>query len=289
MYSKHCKTLYTIVASALLSFSSVAADYREFITLPEGNNDALTFDKEGNLFVSHSGKFSSTGLQGTLVYKISPTGEITQSATNYRGPLGHDFDAQGNMYVANYNTGSIDKVNASGLLSRFANIGAAGFASGILINQHNEMYVASYSGNAIFKIDMSGKHKLWLEDKRFDGPVGITADEHNNIYVGNYNNGRIFKITPTKEITELAKSPDAAGYITYLHGNIYATGINTNKIYRIPTSGGVAKELAGSANAGFNFPNGITSNKEGDKIFVSNYQNNKIIIIENFNQVDHQK
>jgi len=262
---------------------SIAADYQNFVNMPHGMNDALSFDSKGNLYVSHSGNFSSTGLKGSSVFKVSPNGEISSILEGFNGPLGHKFDSKGNMYIANYNTGTIDIIDTKGKKSVFADIGNAGFASGIAINSKDEIFVASYSGNLIYKLDTTGVSEVWLKNRAFNGPVGITIDEKENLYVGNYNDGRIFKIEANQKVTELSKSPDAAGYITYISGNIYATGINTNKIYQIPVSGAQAKELAGSAEAGFNFPNGITTNNDGTKIYVSNYKNNKIVTIENFN------
>jgi len=272
---------YTFIIAVSFSAISVAVDYREFVTMPQGLNDALTFDTQGNLYVSHSGKFTSTGLAGKSIHKITPDGLISTITSNVRGPLGHDFDSKGNMYVSNYNTGTIDKIFPDGTKVIFANIGSSGFASGIVINSKDDIFVASYSGNAIYKLDTQGKPEIWVKAQGFNAPVGITIDENGNIYVGNYNDGRIFKIQTNKKVIELSPSLDAAGYITYAKGNIYATGINTNKIYQIPVSGAPTKELKGSADAGFKFPNGITTNNDGSKIYVSNYQNNKIVIIEN--------
>jgi sugar lactone lactonase YvrE len=260
----------------------MAVDYSEFVTLPNSLNDALVFDNQGNLYASHSGKFTATGLMGTNVQKITPDGKVSDVATDFKGPLGHDFDSKGNMYVANYNDGTIDKVIPDGTKSLFTDLGKAGFASGILINSQDDIFVASYSGNAIYKVGPSGNAEVWVKDSNFNGPVGIATDEDGNIYIGNYEDGRTFKIQANKTVTELSVTPGGAGYITYAKGMIYTTGRSTHKIYQIPVSGGSAKELAGSATAGFKFPNGITASNDGAKLYVSNYQNNKIIVIENF-------
>ena len=274
----------TITIAIFFSSCSLAVDYREFITLPNGLNDALAFDNQGNLYISHSGKFGATGLMGANVQKVTPDGKISNIATDFQGPLGHDFDSKGNMYVANFNNGTVDKITPDGTKTSFADLGEAGFASGILVNSQDDIFVASYSGNAIYKLDILGNAKIWVKNSDFNGPVGIDMDEDGNIYIGNYEDGRIFKIQANKTVTELSTAPDGAGYITYASEMIYATGRSTNKIYQIPISGGLTTELDGSATAGFKFPNGITTSNDGSKLYVSNYQNNKIIVIENFKE-----
>jgi sugar lactone lactonase YvrE len=272
-----------------LSFSSLAtaADYTVLTSVQQGFNDALSFDSQGNLYVSHAGDFGSSGLLGTLVKKIAPDGVISNYATNISGPTGHDFDSAGNMFVANYNNGTIDKITPDGVKSAFIDLGSASFASSILIDSQDVMFVTSYGGNKIFKVSSSGASEEWVSGNGFNGPVGIVMDEEENIYVSNYNDGRIFKISSNKTITELSSVPGGVGYITYINGMIYATGITSNKIYQVPVSGGATLELAGSASAGFSSPNGITISNDGSKLYVSNYRadNKKIIVIENFREV----
>jgi DNA-binding beta-propeller fold protein YncE len=250
--------------------------------MPSSGNDALRFDVKGNLYVSHSGDFGATGLSGTLVRKITVGGTVSTYVNDLKGALGTNFDSQGNMYIANYNNGEIYKKSPHGKQSIFVDMGSTGFASGITINKKDELYIASYAGNVIFKVDIHGAKQLWVEDKRFDGPVGIVMDEDDNIYVGNYNNGKVFKIDHNKVITELSSAPVGLGYITYTNGMIYGTGYSKNIIYKIPTNGSAVQVLEGSAEADFKFPNGITASNDGKKLYVSNYQNNKIIVIEDF-------
>ena len=270
----------------VMSFSSLvmAADYSEFAVMPTGSNDSVTIDASGNLYVAHAGNFNADGLTGTTVRKVALDGTISDYVTGLSGPLGTDFDTNGNLYIANFNTGELSKVTPEGVKTSFSTLGNA---SGIVINSQDEIFVSSYNENAIYKVSSAGNAQLWLQDNGLNGPVGIVLDESENIYVGNYNDGKVFKIDSNKIQTELNSAPDNAGYITYAHGMIYTTGINTNKIYQIPVAGGDVEELAGSAEAGFLFPNGITASENGTKLFVSNFESDQIIVIENF--VDHAK
>ena len=65
--------------SSLLGCSVVvsAAEYSVFTTLPFNYNDGLSFDREGNLYVSHAGFTGTSELMGVAVRKISPDGTDT--------------------------------------------------------------------------------------------------------------------------------------------------------------------------------------------------------------------
>lgn len=262
-----------------LSSAAMAADYSEFAVMPTASNDGLSFDADGNLYVSHAGTFVNGALSGTSVRKIALDGAISDVVANLSGPIGNRFDSSGNMYVANFNTGEITKVTPEGVSSTFAQLGNA---SGIIINSQDELFVSSYNESVIYKITPDGESELWLEGEGLNGPVGIDLDEAENLYIGNYNDGRIFKIASDKSITELATAPDYTGHITYANNMVYTTALENDLIYQIPVNGGDALELEGSAEAGFIFPNGITTSPDGSQLYVSNFESNQIILVENF-------
>ncbi|MCJ8320621.1 MAG: NHL repeat-containing protein [Colwellia sp.] len=271
---------FTLTLLMTFSLATSAVDYSEFATMPGSANDGLSFDLEGNLFVSHI----NGDLSGSKIYKVAVGGEISIAVSDLSGPLGTDFDSQGNLYVANYNSGVITKITPGGEQSRFSNLIDV---NGIVINDQDELFVTSYNASVVYKVAPSGEYEIWLQGNGLNAPVGIALDENDNIYVGNYENGRIFKIDSAKTVTELGSSPDSYGnaYIAYANGMVYATGINSNKIYTVPVDGGAVAELDGSGAAGFSFPNDIVANEDGTKLYVSNFNNNKIIVIENLNEV----
>lgn len=270
----------TLTLLMTLPLAASAVDYSEFATMPGSGNDGLSFDLEGNLYVSHI----SGSLTGSKIYKVAVGGQISVAASDLAGPLGTDFDSLGNLYVANYNSGVITKITPEGEQSRFSNLSNV---NGIVINDQDELFVTSYNASEVYKIDPSGEYEIWAQGNGLNAPVGIALDENDNLYVGNYENGRIFKIDSAKSVTELGSSPDSYGnaYIAYANGIVYASGINSNKIYTVPVDGGTVAELEGSGTAGFSFPNDIVANEDGTKLYVSNFNSNKIIVIENFNEV----
>ena len=56
------------------------------------------------------------------IKKIDRQGKITIIASGFKNPFGLTFDNSGNFYVANNSTGIINKVNRTGQVSFFAKI-----------------------------------------------------------------------------------------------------------------------------------------------------------------------
>ncbi|NQZ83754.1 MAG: hypothetical protein HRT52_22380 [Colwellia sp.] len=277
----------SLALSVCFSSAIMAVDYSQFAVLGTSNNDGLSIDASGNLYVTNSGKFNlqGTALLGDTVRKITPSGTISVAVTDLAGPLGSAFDSDGNMYIANYNNGVITKVTPSGIVSTFASFGLSA-PSGIIINSQDEMFVSSYTGNVLHKLTMDGESEVLVQDSGLDGPTGMAIDEAGNLYVGNYEFGKLYKVDANNNMIYLGTVPGGIGYIAYHNGTIYATGIAQDKIYQIPAEGGQAEELEGSSVVGLNSPNGIIVNDNGSKIYVSNYQNNKIVLIENFDNTN---
>ena len=109
------------------------------------------------------------------------------------------------------------------------------------------------------------------------GPGGL-FDEIGNLYVSNWWDGEIVKVSPNKNISTIAKFA-RVGHIAYYDGFIYATEIQTHKIYKIATDGSEITHIAGSGTPGredgigviakLNNPNGITISPDGKYLYVS--------------------
>jgi len=274
-FTRGCAVLATLTFCTM----SLAVDYSEYATMNTDKNDALRIDSNGNLYVSHSGLYSGGQLLGTEVNKVTPDGEVSNHVDSLAGPLGIDFDSDGNFYIANNNGGKITKVTPDGDRSVYSDFNSA---SAIVINSQNEMFVSSYRGDAVYKVSSTGNKELLVQSSGLNGPQGIALDENGNIYVGNYDNGTIFQIDSNNNMKQLGTVPGGAGYITYSNGIVYATGRATNQIYKVAIEGGEVESLDGSADVGFLFPNGITASEDGSQLYVSNYNSNKIFLIENF-------
>lgn len=249
-------------------------------------NDALVMDSIGNIYGS---EFGGSVLVGSSVYKIDTAGVITTFSTGYTSCNGLDFDHQGNLYVvdftSNVNSHQVYKLDSLGAKTPYGPTIAG--ASGILFDPLSDtLYVSQYNGttaNQISKLAPDGTVTLHTDHSLLNGPVGMAFDSVNVLYVANFTDGEIYKISPHGDsLTLIANIPNVSfwgiGFMTYAAGYLFATGIGVHKIYKISLTGeltefagtGIAGSTDGTADiAQFSRPNGIATNYQQDRIYVS--------------------
>lgn len=260
-----------------------------------GINDALVVDSLGNIYGSDFG-VSTTG--GSSVYKIDTDGNVSTFSTGYSSCNGLAFDHQGNLYVVDFTSSNQDhqvyKLDQNGAKTAYGP--KIPGASGIIFDPLSDtLYVSQYtsSSNSISKLAPDGTVSLYCNHSLLNGPVGMAYDDQYNLYVANFSDGEIYKVTYAGDSLEfIGKVPKSGswgiGFLTYASGYLYATGIGVHKIYQISTNG-VVTEFAGTGNPGntngnaqnaeFNRPNGIATNKNQDKLYISDYGTKNIRVI----------
>lgn len=245
-------------------------------------DDGLTLDKDGNIYAS---EFTSTGA-GTRIMKVTPSGETSVFADGLSGSLGNVFDNDGNFYVTNNNdsrTRKVIKITPDGTQSVLAII--PGYPAGLILDKDENLLVSNYSSPKIYMVSLSGDTAVYVEDNLLRGSVGMAYDDDGNLLAGNFLNGDILSISPDKVVTKIASieivvNNNVVGYITYLDNHVYATGIRSNKIYKVSLDGNV-ELFAGTGDnktfdaplleAKFSGPNGITADKENKILYISQF------------------
>jgi sugar lactone lactonase YvrE len=156
----------------------------------------IKFDALGNLYASCFGNFN-----GTKVLKINPAGQQTVFVDSMSAPLGLVFDKDQNLYVSNFASGAIYKMDKKGLKTLYVQLPEEppGYFQYLAFDDKENLYCPSFGHNCIYKIDKTGKvSKLRILDQKsneakLNGP--------NSIYIKN--------------------------------GDLYFTEFNTNSIYRL--------------------------------------------------------
>lgn len=196
--------------------------------------------------------------------------DATGAAAQFNNPQGIAADASGNIYVADQGNNCIRKITPAGVVTTFAGNGTAGFADG--------------TGTSA----------------QFYSPQGVATDASGNVYVADYGNNSIRKITPAGVVTTLAGNGVAGfnnAYSSYARfrtpralvvgpaGRIFVADKGNNAIRKINLSNLVSR-LAGSGHAGyldasdssayFSSPTGITMDKAGENLYVTDLGNNAI-------------
>ncbi|WP_224999884.1 IPT/TIG domain-containing protein [Cesiribacter sp. SM1] len=211
----------------------------------------------------------------------------TGASAQFYDPWDIAIDANGVMYVTDYDSHQIRKITPDGVVSTFAG-STAGFADGtgtaaqfngptaITTDAAGNVYVTEDVNHAIRKITpdgvvttiagngKDGDNDGPVEIAKFGKPSGIAVDADGNLYIGDVNNHRIRKISPDGIVTTFAGS--TAGYADGMgtaaqfngptglkidaEGNLYVADSYGHRIRKI-TAAGEVTTLAGNGSAGY--------------------------------------
>lgn len=202
----------------------------------------------------------------------------------YLGDL--TLDAQGNAYVADWNT-FIRKITPSGVVSSIAGSGQPGYQDGpgatakfsliwgMAVDQQGNVFVADAGNNCIRKIaagqvsTFAGGTEGYADGSgtaaQFRSPKGLAIDGQGNLFVGDELNHRIRKITPSGVVSTLAGSGTRGsadgrgsaaqfsrpvGIAVTQQGDLYVADAGNNRI-RCITADGQVTTLTRTLTPGF--------------------------------------
>ncbi len=245
-----------------------------------GTNAVLNSPHE--LAVDKSGNVILVDQNNQRIRVITPAGVVTTLAGNgvagyqdgpvatakFSFPSGVAIDANGNVYVADYQNNAIRKISG-GMVTTLAG-GTQGDADGtgtaasfnqpddIAIDNLGNLFVTDWANHKIRKVTSGGVVTTFAGSgtagfvngtgtaASFNHPWGIAIDGSNNLYVGDEYNNMIRKIT-------------SGGIVTTLAG----TGVQ-----------GIANGLGSAAT--FNAPLGVAVDASGSHVYVADWQNNVV-------------
>ena len=161
----------------------------------QAGSGGMEVDKEGNIYMSNFGLTLNQG-GGGEIYKMTPSGEVSVFAKGFNGASGSDIGPDGLFYqsnvtgrtisvvqkdgtvksfategffspvglvktkdalfVANCGSGAIQKVDADGNSTIFAQSDLLKCPNGLEMDEEGNLYSANFSSSDIVKIDKSG-------------------------------------------------------------------------------------------------------------------------------------
>lgn len=239
----------------------------------------LSFD--GLHEASNGDLLAAEGFRGSRVFRITPNGQTSVVAEGLAGPVDITEDDQGRLYVTTFLDASVQQVLTDGSVRLFARVRP--FPSGITRDpKTGNLLVAHYgapdpatglgTGNTILAIDPHGIVSTYSSGGMLAAPIGLALDASGTLYAANFHDGRVVAIDPQQQqrlVVDLT-GPEvsfAIGHLAVAGGRLYATGIQTQALYRInPTNGRVRVR---DISAKVSFPNGLAFRASTHQVVVA--------------------
>lgn len=212
------------------------------------------------------------GTANQAVEVINPGGKVSAIATKFgwENPSGVAVDAKGNVFVADTQDWTIEKIaaqpyavtqigsgfdapngvaldskgdvyvadTASNLVQRVATNGTietlgSGFLLpvAVAVDASGNVYVADSGNNAVKKIDTRGK--ITTLGSGFHEPHGVAVDIKGNVYVADYGNGTVDAIAPNGVQTTIGSFKGPNGVALDPAGNLYVSDVTTGIVWKV--------------------------------------------------------
>ncbi|BFU78581.1 hypothetical protein ALC152_17960 [Arcobacter sp. 15-2] len=293
----------TITSTDITSVDA-ESEYSYTLLGSDADGDDLNWSvKDGTTLPSWLSLISDTTVTTLAGSGIRGSANGLGTSASFNLPTGVAVDSIGNVYVADYSSHLIRKIDSNGNVTTLAGSGSQGSANGngtsasfnnphgIAVDSSGNVYVADSSSNKIRKIDSSG-NVITLAGSgsqgsangsgisaSFNNPYGVAVDSSGNVYVADRNNHKIRKIDSSGNVTTLAGSGSRGstnangtsasfnfpyGVAVDSSGNVYVADSSNNKIRKIDSSGNVTT-LAGSGSEGSTDANGTSATFKSSK------------------------
>ncbi|MBZ5625266.1 MAG: hypothetical protein LAQ69_42180 [Acidobacteriia bacterium] len=239
------------------------------VNSPVSNGDIYFIDSSANsiLRVTSLGQLRLVAGNGFAAYSGDGGPAVNASLLN---PTAIAVDSSGNLYIADYGSERIRKVDRNGIITTVAG---------------NGDYQWSGDGGPATKAGMD--------------PLGVAVDAAGNLYISDYYNRRIRKVTPDGGISTIAgngnyqsagdNSPAVQAAINcdqYMavdpQGNVYFFDVNSYTVRKVSTTG-IITRFAGNGffdfpsqsgiaalNSGLTYPAGLAADNSGN-VYITEY------------------
>ncbi len=169
------------------------------------NATGLTFNEEGDLFVT-------SRAEGT-VYRVDGTGEYTVYAEGMGVATGAAFDREGNLFVGD-RSGTIFKINPERKIFVHATLEPSVSAYHLAINRTGVLFVTGptlSSSDTIWAIDPNGGTQAWY--KGLGRPQGLALARDGSVFVAACLQGKrgIVRVTPQGEASLVLAGTNLVG------------------------------------------------------------------------------
>ncbi len=199
------------------------------------------------------------------------------------------IDASGNIYVANYNNGTVSRWNSSHTyLGTYETGKAMANPEGIVFDSAGNSYVEDTGNGAIYKFNAAGVYQSTIITG-LNHPLGISIDASDNLYIATYvytspytssvtkytTTGTLLQTLPNTNMNESdgVAVDQSSGIIYVLNRGNNLVGTNMGTVTEYSAAGA----YLGVFSSGYNDPLAISVDPSGN-VFVADSHNNEVKI-----------
>ncbi len=221
-------------------------------------------------------------------YSYSSTGTSLTGAS-LSGPSLMTIDASGNIYVANYNNGTVSRWNSSHTyLGTYETGKTMANPEGIVFDSAGNSYVEDTGNGAIYKFNATGVYQSTIISG-LNHPLGISIDASDNLYIATYvytspytssvtkysTSGTLLQTLPNTNMNESdgVAVDQSSGIIYVLNRGNNLTGSNMGNVTEYSSTG----TYLGVFSSGYNDPLAISVDPSGN-VFVADSHNDEVKI-----------
>lgn len=182
-------------------------------------------------------------------------------------PRGLTFDAAGNLYVANVNSSTINKITPSGTVSVFATGGGLDFPYALAMDVSGSLYASNLGNNTISRIAPDGSVNLFASG--MNRPHGLTFGGDGALYASNFEDATVLRIDSMGTTSLFASGgglSNPVGIVAVGDQFLVANSRN-DTISLLDDSGAVSLWASGG---GLSFPVGLAADSGGN-LFAANF------------------
>ena len=250
-------------------------------------------DAEGNVFIGDHNNSrirrmdaatgEITSVVGTTRGFAGDGGPATSAQVD--GPVGIDLDAEGNLFIADYNNHRIRRVDAdTQVITTVAGTGTPSyngdgipavaaqlsFPFDVDVDGAGNVFVADLSNNRIRRIDAatqvittvagtgragSGGDGGPAGEAMLNQPQGVTVDHRGNLFIADTENHAVRRVDGITQVISTIETPDAslrapAETAVDDAGNLFIADTGNNRVLRVDVSTGAVSVVAGGGAGG---------------------------------------
>jgi tetratricopeptide (TPR) repeat protein len=148
---------------------------------------------------------STPALPAANLVPLMPNSTASVYASGFSAPAGLAFDKQGNLYIANFLSNTIERITTTGARSQFASgINLKG-PIGLVVDDSGSLFVANYLGGFISRIDPAGISSIVA--KGFRKPYYLALASDGSLFVSQQEDNTIVRINLPRSVTTRAQLP----------------------------------------------------------------------------------